>query len=156
MPSLPRALCALIIVFFWASWGWAHGVEGAIAPAEGYLLSVRYDDGEPVSYAEARIHAPDAEPAFQTGRTDRNGRLMFYPDVPGRWRVEVKDGMGHQAALEVAVAADTAKAAPAGPADTPMALGRGPAILIGLAIIFGLAGVWYGWRSRRKPDARPT
>ncbi len=155
MPILRRALYTMAIVLFWAASGWTHGVDGAIAPAEGYLLTVRYDDGEPMSYAEAKIHAPDAAPAFQTGRTDRNGRLMFHPDAPGNWRVDVKDGMGHQATLAVAVGADSLKTAPAGPPQTRRPMGRGSAILNGLAIIFGLTGLCYGWRSRRRVPEQP-
>lgn len=58
--------------------------------------------------------------------------------------------MGHQGTV----------AAPAGPPETRRPMGRGSAILNGLAIIFGLTGLCYGWRSMRpvpeQPENDPT
>jgi nickel transport protein len=150
MPTAVRKWYILLIVLLWTAPGWAHGVEGVILPAQGYLLTAHYDDGEPMSYAEVQIQAPDANLAFQTGRTDRNGRLMFQPDRSGRWQVEVKDGMGHRAAFDVAVADGPPQTAPVAPPGTAGSVSRGQAAVTGLAIIFGLTGVCYGWRARQR------
>jgi hypothetical protein len=39
----------------------------------------------------------------QNGRTDRNGKFVFCPDVPGKWLIKVNDGIGHEekAVMEV-------------------------------------------------------
>lgn len=38
-----------------------------------------------------RMYAPDdTDSAFQTGRVDRLGRVVFQPDRPGPWRIELR------------------------------------------------------------------
>jgi nickel transport protein len=152
MKPLFKGLLALMIVVSWASPGRCHGVEGSIGPAPGYQVTALYDDGEPMSYAAVEIKAPDAKIAFQTGRTDRNGIMMFQPDQPGLWQAVVSDGMGHRLALEIGVAAENRAAADKA-AQTQGAgrsgAGRVQAIITGLALIFGLFGLLYGWRGRQ-------
>lgn len=72
---------------------WAHGTEGSLRKGHGWMIEAFYDDGEAMSYTETQVfHEPDPLP-FQTGRTDKNGRFMFFPDGPGTWRVNVQDDM---------------------------------------------------------------
>jgi len=80
--------------------GMAHGVRGKVASG-GVILKAEYTTGDPMSYAKVEITAPDKKIPFQIGRTDRNGRFCFYPDMPGKWKVVVSDGMGHR--LEMAL-----------------------------------------------------
>jgi nickel transport protein len=135
--------------------GGCHGVEGYIAPAQGYLVKALYDDGEPMCYAAVEITSPDAQIAFQTGRTDRNGAMMFRPDRTGRWQAVVTDDLGHRLRLELTVAegADAADAL-TGP-NVPMRAARNRAanIITGISIIFGLSGLLYGWKGRRSRSA---
>lgn len=128
----------------------AHGVDGTIEPEEGYCITVRYDDGEPMNYAAVEISPPDSDIGFQTGRTDRNGRFMFQPDGKGRWHVVVKDGMGHCVNLELEIDADTAQARVRTPGAqrSVVGLSRMMRIIAGLSIIFGLSGFLYGWKAR--------
>lgn len=134
----------------------AHGVDGTIEPAEGYCVTVRYDDGEPMSYAAVEISPPDSDIGFQTGRTDRNGRFMFQPDGKGRWHVVVKDGMGHGVSLDLEVDADTDQAKVHRPGTQSSVAGqsRWMRIIAGLSIIFGLSGFLYGWKARRTGRSR--
>ena len=63
-----------------------------------------------MSYREAMVYSPkDEKFAFQTGRTDEAGRFAFTPDVPGRWRVVVKDEEGHMAEAVADVTEDILK-----------------------------------------------
>lgn len=63
-----------------------------------------YSDGEPMCYAEVLVFGPqDQEVEYQNGRTDRQGRFAFYPEIPGAWRIETNDGMGHKAVGTVEV-----------------------------------------------------
>lgn len=129
----------------------AHGVDGTIAPARGFCVTVLYDDGEPMSYAAVEITPPDAGIGFQTGRTDRNGRFMFQPDGNGIWHVSVKDGMGHGVSLDLEVDTSNAQTEADRPGARRSAAGpsRGVGIIAGLSIIFGLSGFFYGWKARR-------
>lgn len=141
----------LLSTLIWTPPVWCHGVEGHISPSQGYLVTAMYDDGEPMSYAAVEIKRPDSDIAFQTGRTDRNGLMMFRPDRPGPWQAVVSDGMGHRLALALVVPeADAA----AQPSEAPVAMSRPSGSRIantvaGLGIIFGLMGTFYGWRGRR-------
>ncbi len=148
-------IIALTIVAGWAPTGQCHGVAGSIDPEHGYQVTAMYDDREPMSYAAVEIKAPDSKIAFQTGRTDRNGIMMFQPDRPGRWQAVVSDGMGHRLEVEteVVVTADS----PTNKPGTNQALvvmrpggNRVQGIITGLAIIFGLFGLVYGWRERHR------
>ncbi|MFZ1986049.1 MAG: hypothetical protein WAU91_16650 [Desulfatitalea sp.] len=139
-----------LIIAFGSSPAWPHGVEGSIAAAEGYLVTARYDDGEPLNYAAVEVLAPDSDLAFQTGRADRNGRLMFLPDRPGRWQVAVTDGMGHRTALVLEVNKNAGFQS-ANPTRTEpvSAASRALKMVTGLALIFGLFGLFYAWKARR-------
>ena len=127
----------------------AHGVKGTVKEG-GLVVTAQYDTGEAMSYAKVKISAPGAKLTFQSGRTDRNGRFCFFPDVAGGWQVVVDDEMGHR--LEVTVPVNeqlvreedtqSAKAAQS-------ALSRYEKALMGLSIIFGLSGIFFWWRGKR-------
>jgi nickel transport protein len=135
-----------------------HGVEGRIAPGRGYQVTAVYDDGQPMGYAAVEIKAAGEKIAFQSGRTDRNGIMLFLPDRPGVWQAVVSDGMGHRLALEVDVPESSGQAAsqtaPEPPAP-PAAGSRLPSLIAGLGIIFGLFGFLYGWKARRALKRQP-
>jgi nickel transport protein len=135
-----------------------HGVEGHIAPGRGYQVTAVYDDGEPMSYAAVEIKAAGEKIAFQSGRTDRNGTMLFLPDRPGVWEAVVSDGMGHRLALEVEVPEPggraASQAAPESP-PPPAVRSRVPSLIAGLGFIFGLFGFLYGWKARRALTRTP-
>ena len=82
----------------------AHGVGYREAAFPSVALEFFYSTGEPMSYREAKVFSPaDEKFANQTGRTDAVGRFAFVPDVPGLWRVVVRDEEGHQAEAELDV-----------------------------------------------------
>lgn len=100
---------ALINIPYSIPYSFAHGVEGISEGAGGAAIRAMYDGGEAMSYAKVTISAPDSKTVFQTGRSDRNGRFCFFPDVPGIWKVVVEDGIGHR--LEMPINVDQAKKA---------------------------------------------
>lgn len=127
----------------------AHGTGGRLDEAGGIRLLAEYDDGEPMSYAEVEVRAPEDNPVFQTGRTDRNGVFLFLPDHGGKWRVTVNDGMGHQLVLarEITGTGTFSPQAVASPATVP-GKSRWPMVIAGLGIVYGSAGFVYGFRER--------
>jgi len=144
-------LSGLLLAIATVSEGLCHGVEGTVEPVEGYCITAMYDDGERMSYAAVEIKAPQAEIVFQTGRTDRNGRFMILPDKPGTWQAAVSDGMGHRLALDFEVSAEgdnQLKGQSVAPVSTGAA-GRPMKTVAGLSILFGLCGLFYGWKARR-------
>lgn len=127
----------------------AHGVQGTVKEG-GLVVTAQYDTGEAMSYAKVRISAPCAKLAFQTGRTDRNGRFCFFPDVAGEWNVMVDDEMGHR--LEVNVPVDEhlvwQEKEQSGETSTST-LSRYQKALMGVCIIFGVLGVLFWWWGKK-------
>jgi nickel transport protein len=143
----------------------AHDLQTGIEwKAPFVVLHANYEGQEPASFLSVTVHPPASAQvkadAFQTGRTDFHGRFVFQPSVPGEWRVVVDDEMGHRVELVAAVAA---LEAPTGTPQSPMnaaATGDGrntpggrsttDRLLIGLSILFGAAGLLYGWTARKR------
>ena len=82
----------------------AHGTEGALCQG-GWVVEAKYAGGEVMSFAKVTVSAPNSDKPFQTGRTDRNGKFAFVPDVPGTWRLVADDEMGHRLTMAVEVPA---------------------------------------------------
>lgn len=82
----------------------AHGVAWTRAEAQAVVLDFRYSDGEAMAFAEVVVQAPGHGPRTQTGRTDRNGRFAFVPDMDGEWSVRADDGTGHVLTATPAIA----------------------------------------------------
>ncbi len=143
-----------ILFLLTAGQGWAHGVRGVLAGIQAVCILSEYDDGEPMSYARVEIMAPGSQLPFQSGRTDRNGRFCFRPDISGDWRITVSDAMGHRLRLSNTINDNMIPAAGDG-----TGLNRGGPwtrmlrIADGLAIIFGFAGI-LAWLQSRKKIAR--
>jgi nickel transport protein len=123
----------------------AHGTgyrlieEAPVIAAEFF-----YSDKEPMRYAAVLVFSPENNEAeYQNGRTDQNGRFVFYPEMPGTWRITVKDGMGHAVQAEIPVnAPETGSGAIKGLADKNTAPGGRSSkwikIMLGLSIVLNL------------------
>jgi nickel transport protein len=135
-----------------ASVSWSHGTRGFTESAPGIRVKAEYDDGDPISFAEVQVTAPENGGVFQTGRTDRNGIFMFSPDQPGKWRIAIGDGMGHRLVLgrKIESEKDDTGAAASSRQAVSAKFSRREGIVVGLSIIFGLSGFFYGWRARRQ------
>jgi nickel transport protein len=130
---------------------YAHGVMGKTGTG-GIVVRAMYDTGEAMDYARVTVLAPGANLKFQSGRTDRNGRFCFFPDVNGEWKVVVDDEMGHR--LEVLVPVDETMALQADPENEnvkPDFLTRWEKSVMGISIIFGISGILF-WLKGRKTE----
>lgn len=82
----------------------AHGVGYRQSESKAVALDFFYSTGETMSYLETKVFSPEDEKiAYQSGRTDDQGRFAFMPNVPGTWRIVVKDDEGHQVNAEVSI-----------------------------------------------------
>lgn len=136
----------------------AHGTGYRIAgDKQVTTIEAFYSSNEPMAYAEVLIFSPeDKDVEYQNGRTDKNGRFAFYPDIGGTWRVTVSDGMGHKIDAEVQVnksAGDEVKSEAAthqvkGLPDTRSKI---LSIILGLSLIMNLFLALY--LKRRGPRA---
>ena len=117
-------------------------------------MTAQYDSGEPMSYAQVKIWPPEGKLLFQSGRTDRNGRFSFFPDVAGNWKVVVDDEMGHRLDMAVPVNEDLVLEKHQDWAGTgKMGFSRYEKALMGICIIFGVFGIFSCLKGKK---GRPT
>jgi nickel transport protein len=114
----------------------AHSVGSTVESGHAFTVSFHYDDGSPVTDCGFEVFDPAMGQPYQTGRTDRLGRVAFRPDRPGLWQVRVWTEDGHGSTAQVEVDATLSLATPqAAPVS------RLPKIITGVAVLFGLFGV---------------
>lgn len=130
---LPKSIC------------FAHGlIDKEIEGGTG--IEVTYDDGTPMSYSEVKVYSPrDEETEFQQGFTDRNGRFIFSPDVVGKWKVIVNDGMGHGVVTDISVG----KTMKIEKRDVTH-FSRWQKAVIGVSLIWGIIGTIFHLLTHRK------
>ena len=131
-----RVIIALTLVLAASASVFAHGTGYRTSELKAVALEFVYSTGEKMSYREAKVFSPkDEKFAFQSGRTDENGRFSFVPDISGKWRVLVRDEEGHQctAELDVAVNDNEKVSVPKTQADLAARA------ILGVSIIFNIA-----------------
>jgi nickel transport protein len=123
----------------------AHGTGYRISDRKSLSLEFSYSTGETMSYLEAKVFSPrDEKFAFQSGRTDEDGRFAFTPNAPGLWRLVVRDEEGHLAEAKVEVTPEFLAGGEAAGPDTPDSgapKGWGLALraVLGVSLIFNIA-----------------
>ncbi len=132
----------------------SHGTEGSLAESRGWMVQAFYDDGEAMSYTETDVYLEPQTLPFQKGRTDRNGRFLFYPDAPGVWRIEVKDEMGHAVILKKEITdgmlAESRPDLKIGTPVQPERRGKMSGALAGVGLISFVTGFLFWMKSRKK------
>ena len=122
----------------------------------------------PLAGANVVIYAPGGDQPYQTGQTDRRGFFVFLPSVAGEWVFEIDDKQGHRNRVTISVdesfinGLTTNEVSPKEEAEesyNPPVLeeetaspGRIPLfyrVLSGLALIFGITGIFYGIRAKQ-------
>ncbi|MBW2644926.1 MAG: hypothetical protein JRE23_01880 [Deltaproteobacteria bacterium] len=127
---------------------YAHGIKYSLGSG-GIVVHASFDNNQPASGLFVAIFAPESSDKFQTGKTDLNGRFVFFPDRAGDWEALVFDQMGHR--LEVMVPVDEALALQVNQScggSTENSLSRYERALMGISIIFGISGFFFWWRGR--------
>jgi hypothetical protein len=111
LTALAAILLAGALAVVPASPARAHGADHTVVhrtlDTDGVAIAFFLSTGEAVDLASYRLFAPGEDGvAFQEGRTDRLGRVLFVPDRPGSWRIDLKDVNGHGADVRIEVGAD--------------------------------------------------
>jgi len=134
----------LSLIIFCSFPGWAHDIEHTIQETKAIAITVYYDGGEPMSYAEVTLYSPlDETVDFQNGRTDSNGCFTFIPDRPGDWKIVVNDGMGH--GLVTTIPVQEGMKVDIIQSGNPRLL----KLVTGLSAFLGMSGLLFYWRARR-------
>jgi len=98
-------LLALCFLFACPNGVMAHALVGQTVSSGGaVVVEFNYSTGDVARYVKMEVFSPaDEEIEHQSGRTDKNGRVVFYPDYPGEWKVIVSDNQGHRAEVPVLI-----------------------------------------------------
>jgi nickel transport protein len=123
---------------------YGHEVLHQVARLEAVIVTLRYADGSPFAYEQYEVLPPSSATPFQTGRSDAAGRVVFLPDRPGDWRVKASSEDGH--GIDLTVTVDAAGAAAAKPRSL---WERSSRLVIGVALLFGIFGVFTLFARRR-------
>lgn len=125
----------------------AHELALAVRLASpAVVVRAAYGGTEPLPFAKVQVFAA-AGKAFQSGVTDTHGQFAFVPDAAGDWRLVVDDETGHRAEIKIPVSEAFLAGTSGEPGTTTGS--RGERALTGIALILGIAGLLYGYRSRR-------
>lgn len=125
-------------------------IQVSLAPPAVVARAV-YGAGEPVAFGKVLVYAPGAPVrVYQSGNADEQGYFCFRPAGTGDWRIAVDDEMGHRQESVVRIPEPFG-----GPPAPPSASGasRFERAALGLALIIGISGFWYGFRARKGSPA---
>lgn len=154
------ALLTTLLMLVFTAGAFSHGVNTETS-YHGNVVVVRssFSPTRPLVDALVTIYSPaDQENAWQSGRTDKTGNFAFMPDAEGEWLFVVDDGKGHMKRLAVPVQLDVtaeqetdSNAIEVVPESPESSLSKTHRIIIGLALIFGITGIFYGLKARQLP-----
>ena len=140
----------------------AHGVIIDInMQSPTVIVKSSYSLSQHLKGANVKVYSPSApDIPWLTGITDNNGNFAFVPDSEGDWVFDVDDQQGHHERATIAVSGEFFQSMAAGgksPQQESSAgtfQGKGYRIITGLSLIFGIAGIFYGYRSGQVADKK--
>jgi nickel transport protein len=139
---------------FYPDFAIAHGTgHSLVRERAAVTVEFFYSDNEPMSYAEVLVFGPhDLKVEYQNGRTDQKGRFSFYPSVPGTWRIEAGDGMGHKEVGIIEIQQEIFdEAVPQNIRAVDAGKSAGPSVFFrtvtGLSVILNLFLIIYIWKT---------
>jgi nickel transport protein len=137
----------------------AHGVNVDVSQQSPFIVvRAAYSGGIVLSGALVRIERPgEDKKEFQSGRMDISGCFVFKPDKPGEWVIVIDDEKGHRkkamVSLDEVFFSPSPKEQPVVPEPeiiekkvpfVPLYM----KVLLGLAFILGITGLFYGVKAR--------
>jgi len=157
-------LLCIILIFILNTESSAHDVNVEVTKSyPSVIIRANYFQAEPLSYAEVMVFSPESDAVeYQYGRTDKSGYFAFVPDGAGDWKITVDDEMGHFKETVVTITEDffnggNAAAVDARTNDRSSIHDLHPVykIIFGLALIFGITGIFYWFKARQALQAKP-
>jgi nickel transport protein len=145
--ALPSFLCrCLLALSLPLSTALAHDLQYTTSNAQAVVVKLFYVDNKPFSFEGYEITRAGDKLPYQVGRTDSQGRIAFLPDRADIWRVKTisKDGHG----LDFTLTTDAAAQIEGSEKPVYERYGR---IVVGIALILGLFGVWSLYVRKKKP-----
>lgn len=111
----------------------AHAIRYELGSG-GIAVQAFFDDHQSAKGLSVAVISPGSSEKFQTGKTDANGRFVFFPDSPGQWEMLIFDQMGHRLEITIPVNETMKTEGKTEENSTPLYL----KIIMGIAIICAL------------------
>ena len=128
----------------------AHEILRSISDGKAVVIELSHPHATCFASESYEIFRPDETVAFQVGRTDQHGRIVFIPDRPGAWRVRAFTEDGHGANFTVDADTPSLAVKADGGESTPDRVSR---MVGGVGALLGLFGAWSLFRSRRSASS---
>jgi len=132
-----------------------HALLHEFLDGEAVIVRLTFAGGDESPWFEPyEVFAPGEETAFQSGRVNALGEVMFRPDRPGAWKLRVISADGHGATITLEV--DGAGEVLAVEGTHGDAHGHWSRVIAALGYVlgaFGLLMIWRQWRARPPPAA---
>jgi nickel transport protein len=130
----------------------AHSIHYEVQQA-GMTVRAFYSENDPASYSRYELFGPGDKEPHQTGRTDRNGFVSFFPDRAGVWKLQVWGESSHGFhGVSTQITVD--KALGLESFSKPLVATYTKAVT-GIGIALGLFGLYSLWATRRRPSGEP-
>jgi nickel transport protein len=135
----------LLLCVLNSSPAFAHDLQYVVGEGAAVFVKFSFAGPDDFSFESYEIYHDGEDIPFQVGRTDRQGRLVFLPDRPGKWHIKAFSEDGH--GLDFSLTTDARGGVQE--ARQPM-VSRNLRIVIAVALIFGLFGLVSLFARRKK------
>jgi len=167
-------LLSVVLCFILFNQLYAHGIKVKTELLPPFVLvNASFSASSMLIDARVEIFSPETNTLFQKGRTDTKGNFVFYPETIGEWKVAIDDERGHKRTVTVTIdelffnnETEISEHIYEIDDDTLCAHaedylhrhhhhshdGHMPMIykiIFGLALIFGITGIFYGIKSKK-------
>ncbi len=139
----------LVVSFlFFSHPAYPHSINYEVQQ-KGISVRIFYVEKDPASYSQYELFGPGDTLPHQTGRTDKNGFISFFPERTGIWKIKVWGESSHGFhGVTIDVKVDEALNLKS--FSKPLAATH-TKLIIGISLIFGIFGIYALIKSRRKP-----
>jgi len=129
---------AVVLSLFFPITTLAHDVEHTVAIEQAVVVHLYEDNHVPFAGEHVEVYGPGDTKPFLVERTDGEGRIAFFPDREGEWKLKAYSEDGHGVDLTI----DTRKLGPIQPSqgDANFGVDRRSTAVLGIGIILSIFG----------------
>jgi hypothetical protein len=145
MIKIKLSIIFFLAFFLSAGAVFCHGVTGVVREGRAVIAEIRYDDGEPFSYSQAKIYSPDNRKVeYQNSRTDASGIVSFIPKRADNGSSPLSDETGHGKELNTGSEADKDQG------NNAWAVARRQKMIMSLLLVWAVTATSFYFMVRKK------
>jgi nickel transport protein len=130
--------CAVVMSVFLPIAAVAHDIEHTVTIEGAVVVHLYEDHGVPFAGEHVEVFGPGDTKPFLVGNTDGEGRIAFFPNREGEWRLKAYSEDGHGVDLTI----DTRKLGSIQPSQSEAntSVDRRSTMVLGIGIILSIFG----------------